>query len=457
MYIEDKNILIVGNARSGIGAAKLASSQKAKVYVYDQKPYQQWDLSMQQEIEDMKGQGITFYLGEDLIQWDFELLIVSPGVPLDIEVIRRAEEKKIKIIGEFEFASWFCKAPIVAITGTNGKTTTTTLVGEIFKHYNPHTYVVGNIGKAFSEEVLHIPEGGVVVAEVSSFQLETIESFHPKVSALLNITPDHLNRHHTMENYCHCKYNIFKNQTQEDFCILNSKDTYFKEAKRQVKGLCITFSTADCPEKGAYLKDRHLCENISGQENVICDIDVLKIKGMHNIENALAAIAITAAFGVPSHIIRQTLGAFKGVAHRTEYVTTKKGIDFFNDSKATNTDAAIAGLVGLSMLKKPIRLIAGGMDKHTTFKEWIKYFSKNVKKVYIIGETKGQIARECSEEGYTSTQTFESFKEAVLTAYEEACEGECILLSPACASWDMFESYEQRGDLFKEIVSNLEG
>ncbi len=457
MNIKDKNILVVGNARSGIGAANLALRQGAKVCIYDHKSYAQWDNAMQQEICRMQDIGITFCLGETVAVGEFELVIVSPGVPLEIDVIQDAKEKKIKIIGELEFASRFCKAPIIAITGTNGKTTTTTLVGEILKKYNSHTYVVGNIGKAFSEEVLTIPQTGVVVAEVSSFQLETIESFHPRVSALLNITPDHLNRHHTMQNYCHCKYNIFNNQSENDFCVLNRKDLYFEQAKERIKGECIEFSLTDIPKRGSYLVENNLFENINGKENLICAIEELKIKGMHNVENALAAIAIAVAFGVPVHIIREALCAFKGVAHRTEYVTTKKGVDFFNDSKATNTDAAIAGLVGLSVLEKPIRLIAGGMDKHTLFEDWINLFPKYVQKVYIVGETKEQITRECLEQGYTSTQMFDNFKEAIVTAYTESQEGECILLSPACASWDMFESYEQRGDLFKEVVNNLEG
>ncbi len=457
MDIKDKKILVVGNARSGIGAAKLALSKEAKVAVYDSKPYDKWDTHMQQEIAQMQDRGIHFFLGEELLDYQYELVIVSPGVPLEIDVIQEVKRRSIKVIGELEFASLFCKAPIIAITGTNGKTTTTTLVGEIVKAYNAETYVVGNIGRAFSEEVCSIPASGAVVAEVSSFQLETIETFHPKVSAILNITPDHLNRHHTMENYSRCKHNILMNQTAEDFCILNTRDAYFEKAKAKAKGECIEFSLTHMPGKGAYVIQNSLYENINGKENRICHIDELKIKGTHNVENALAAIAITAAFGVPVHIIRNILIHFKGVAHRTEYVTTKKGVDFFNDSKATNTDAAIAGLVGLGSLGKPIRLIAGGMDKHTTFKDWIKFFPERVKKVYIIGETKEQIVKECVEEGYLATQTFNAFEEAIITAYKESTEGECIFLSPACASWDMFESYEQRGDLFKEIVNCLEG
>jgi len=457
MNIKDKNILIVGNARSGMGAARLAISQGAKVSIYDNKSYEKWDALMQNEINAMRENGITFYLGEEVASDEFEILIVSPGVPLEIAIIQEAKTKNIEIIGELEFASRFCDAPIIAITGTNGKTTTTTLVGEILRGHNPDTYVVGNIGRAFSEDVRLIPKTGVVVAEVSSFQLETIQSFHPQVSALLNITPDHLNRHHTMENYCETKYKLFENQKDEDFCVLNPRDFYFKEAKAKAHCTCIEFSLTHVPQRGAYVVQEKIFENINGKENYICDVAELKIKGTHNIENALAAVAITVTFGVPLPIIRNGLITFKGVEHRTEYVTTKKGVDFFNDSKATNTDAAIAGIVGLSVLNKPIRLIAGGMDKHTSFKDWIKLFHGIVKEVYIIGETKEQILRECKEAEYTSVQAFDTFEEAIIAAYKESNPGECILLSPACASWDMFESYEQRGDLFKEIANRLEG
>lgn len=457
MKLSGKKILVVGNARSGIGAAKLAHKSGASVCIYDAKPFENWPGQMQEQIKAMQEEGISFSLGKEVNVQTFDLVIMSPGVPLTIPVVTAAKTAGVAITGELEFASTFCKAPIVAITGTNGKTTTTTLVGEIMKHYNSKTYIVGNIGRAFSEDVLSIPEDGIVVAEVSSFQLETAETFHPKVSALLNITPDHLNRHITMENYCECKYNIFQNQKTDEFSVLNTRDTYYKDAVSRVKGKLIDFTVDHVPACGAYLKEDALCENINGTEHEICKVDELHIKGTHNVENALAAIAISVAFGVPNEMIRKVLCHFKGVEHRTEFVMTKKGIDFFNDSKATNTDAAIAGLVGLSSLKKPIRLIAGGMDKKTTFAQWIRLFKGRVEKVYIIGETKEQIVKECEEEGYMNFSTFETLEEAVQTAYDEGCSGECILLSPACASWDMFESYEKRGELFKEIVKALKG
>ena len=457
MELYGKKVLVVGNARSGIGAAKLALSQGAKVCIYDGKPYEKWEVSMQKSIDAMKSQGIEYALGNDPDVKSYDLIILSPGVSPEIEIIQSARRANVFVTGEFEFASWYCKAPIIAITGTNGKTTTTTLVGEMMRSFNPKTYVVGNIGNAFSEEVEHIPADGIVVAEVSSFQLETATTFHPKVSALLNITPDHLNRHGSMENYCACKYQVFANQTTEDYSILNIKDYYYKEAKEHTKANCIDFSTTTIPERGAYLKEGELWENITGVNRPICTVDQLFIKGTHNIENALAAIAIATAFGVPLETIKQVLTTFKGVEHRTEYVTTKRGVDFFNDSKATNTDAAIAGLVGLSSLNKPIRLIAGGMDKKTSFSEWVKLFKGRVEKVYIIGETREQIVNECVAQDYHAYGTYDTLDEAVRVAYEESKPGECILLSPACASWDMFESYEQRGRLFKELVNHLEG
>lgn len=457
MEIKDKQVLVVGNARSGIGAAKLAKHQGAKVCIYDAKPYEKWPLEMQQKIEEMKTKGIDYALGFEPQVENFDLLILSPGVSPEIELVQKAKNAGVVITGEFEFASWYCSAPIVAITGTNGKTTTTTLVGEMMKKYNPQTYVVGNIGNAFSEAVESIPDDGIVVAEVSSFQLETAYSFHPRVSALLNITPDHLNRHKTMENYCQAKYQIFANQKPEDYTVLNSKDAYFEEAKSHVKGKLIEFSSVQVLKCGVYLKGQALCENLTGVEHAVCTVDELKIKGTHNVENALAAIAVGLAFGVPSETIREVLIHFKGVEHRTEFVTTKRGVDFFNDSKATNTDAAIAGLVGLSVLNKPIRLIAGGMDKKISFSDWVKLFKGRVAKVYIIGETKGQIVEECIAQGYTDYETYETLEEAIQSAYDESHCGECILLSPACASWDMFESYEVRGRLFKDFVNHLEG
>ncbi len=454
MNIKDKEILVIGMARSGIAAAKLAHSKGAKVNVYDAKALKDFNANTQEEVLKMQNEGIKFYLGEEVDTENFSLFVVSPGVPLEIELIQKAYQHKKTVIGELEFASTYCKAPILAITGTNGKTTTTTLVGEIVKTSNCQTYVVGNIGMAFSEQVCAIPDHGVAVAEVSSFQLETICSFHPKISAILNITPDHLNRHKTMENYIDAKCQIFKNQGTDEYVILNENDTYFESIKQRIQGKIITFNTEQSVPCGAYVKNNTIYENILGIENKVCSVDQLKILGKHNIENVLAAVAITRCFNISLEIIEKTLEVFRGVEHRIEYVKTIKGVDYFNDSKATNTDSAIKAVLAM---KKPIRLIGGGMDKHCSFVDWIKLFEGKVQKIYIIGETKHQIEKECHELGYYHTELFNSLEDATQKAYHEAQEGECVLLSPACASWDMFESYEQRGHLFKEIINQLRG
>ena len=454
MELSQSNILVVGCARSGLAAAKLANIKGATVYVYDQKKLSDFHKETSDVVKELMAEGIQFIFEDTIDVEPFDTLIVSPGVPLELPFIQAAYAKGKTVLGELEFAAGFCKAPIIAITGTNGKTTTTALVGEIAEGFNPKTYVVGNIGRAFSEDVLEISEDSIVVAEVSSFQLETIKTFHPVVSAILNITPDHLNRHKTMENYCKAKYKIVENQSETDFCILNAKDTYYKEALHNVHAQPIIFNADTTPEKGAYVEQNALYENIDGTTNYICAVEELKILGSHNIENALAAISITRAFGIPVEIVADKLKTFAGVAHRIEYVNTKNGVDFFNDSKATNTDAAIKGLLAM---KKPVRLLAGGMDKKVSFVPWIELFEGRVQKVYVIGETRAQIVSECAKEGYTSIATFDTFEDAILASYNEAKAGECVLLSPACASWDMFESYEQRGDIFKKIVHNLEG
>lgn len=454
MKSNQKTAIIIGCARSGLSAARLATKEGYDVSVYDQKTYDKFHQDDQTRIDALRVEGIHFIFEPSISLLAYDLIIVSPGVPLDLPFIEEAIQNGNKVIGELEYASTFCKAPIIAITGTNGKTTTTSLVGQIIKAYNPHTYVVGNIGRAFSEDVLHIPEEGVVVAEVSSFQLETIQTFHPKVSAILNITPDHLNRHKTMENYCKAKYQVFMNQLLEECVILNEQDAYFEEAKALAPSKVITFNSQKTTICGAYSDGTSLYENIEGEATLTCEIAALKIVGAHNIENALAAIAICKAFRVPDAIITQELEKFAGVEHRLEFVCTKKDVDYFNDSKATNVGAAIPGLISMH---KPIRLIGGGMDKKISFEEWVKLFEGRVEKLYVIGECKDQIITECKAQGFEAVEAFETFEEAIRTAYKEAKPNECVLLSPACASWDMFESYEQRGQIFKEIVNHLEG
>ena len=449
-----KKVVIIGCARSGLGAVKLAKDHGHSVTLYDKKQRNQFDCGIQEELDKLEKEGVEIAFQEVIDLGIYDLIVVSPGVPLDLPFIQEAIERGQKIVGEFEYASTYCKAPVIAITGTNGKTTTTSLVGEIMKLANAQTFVVGNIGRAFSEDVQAMTTESIAVAEVSSFQLETTQTFHPHIAALLNITPDHLNRHKTMENYIKAKAMVTANQTNEDYLILNKKDAYFESVSQESLAKIIPFHGQEPLDYGVYQAKGKLYANLEEGVEMICEVKDLKIVGAHNVENVLAAIAICKAYGIDNAVIKQGLLHFSGVAHRVEYIGTKKQIDFYNDSKATNTDAAITGLLSMS---KPIRLLAGGMDKAVSFKDWIAYFPEKVQKVYVIGECREQIIRECHEIGFKAVEPYDTFLEAIHQAVEEAQAGECVLLSPACASWDMFESYEERGDIFKEQIKQMKG
>ncbi|WP_029487853.1 UDP-N-acetylmuramoyl-L-alanine--D-glutamate ligase [Candidatus Epulonipiscium viviparus] len=446
-------ILVIGCAKSGIGAAKLAANAGQNVAIYDDKRFEDFADETKQALIDLENKGVKLFLGKrDSYIDDIEKIIVSPGVPLDIPIIEHYRKENVNIVGEFEFAATFCKAPILGITGTNGKTTTTTLVGEIFKAYNPKTFVVGNIGCAFSEEVQDITADSVVIAELSSFQLETIETLSCQICSILNITPDHLNRHGTMENYMAAKYRIFENGGKNVKVILNKEDAELAKLIGKTGKTELLFSSKESVEKGVYLENGALVDNTLGDNFVICNIDELHILGVHNYENALAAILMARAYGVPREIIRSVLLDFRGVAHRIEYVTTVSDVKFYNDSKATNVGAAVPGLLAM---QSKIRLIGGGLDKHIEFDEWVELFEGRVAKLYIIGETTNQIIETCKKHGFHNYEAFETFEEAIKAAYNEAKRGECVLLSPACASWDMFPSYEVRGEIFKQVALSL--
>ena len=454
MDIKDKKVLIVKSAASGIGAAKLALSQKAQVSLYDQKSWEQYGEEEKENLEKLKEVGAQLLLGIDIMEQieRFQLVIMSPGIPMDLPFVIESEKNRIPVIGEFEFAFQNCVADVVAITGTNGKTTTTSLVGNIVKAHIPYTYVVGNIGRPFSEDVMTINKGDAVIAEVSSFQLESISKFCPVISSVLNIEQDHLNRHKTMENYINTKKRIFENQKSDDFIVLNHDDPHCVLMAAHTKAMVIWFSSTQKVVPGVYLEDGYIIAEIGDAPQKICHQNELQILGQHNVENALAAVAITRLMKVPTTVIKEQLKAFKAVAHRIEYVGNKNGIDFFNDSKATNPDAAIKGLLAMN---KKVRLIAGGLDKSIDFEEWTKLFPEIVACAYIIGESKKQLVETLNRQNFKRYKVFETFENAVYKAYKDAQKGECVLLSPGCASWDMFKSYEERGDLFKEIFQSL--
>ncbi|GKX29076.1 UDP-N-acetylmuramoylalanine--D-glutamate ligase [Vallitalea longa] len=449
MELRDKNILVIGMALSGISAAKLCLEKKANVTVYDGKSKEQLIDSIKL-LDDFKPKFIFGDFDYTILN-DTDLIIISPGVPLDLPFVKKAYELNIPVWSEIELSYRFCESDIVAITGTNGKTTTTTLVGQIMESYYDSTYVVGNIGIPFSQIVCRTNEDSKVIAEISSFQLETIHEFAPRVSAILNITPDHLNRHKTYENYINAKLRITENQTKDDFCILNYDNEICRDLVNKITCNVYFFSKESFEyEKGVYIKNGLLCTNINNKEEKIIDVTEL---GEHNVENIMAAVAITLCMNVPLNVIKDVIKNFKGVAHRVEYVTTIKGVKYFNDSKATNEDAAINGI---KSMKSNTILIGGGMDKGSSYDDWIKAFDNKVRGLILFGETAHKIENAARENGFNEIYQVDTLEEAVYKAYSLAKSGENVLLSPACASWDMFKNFEERGNLFKQCVYELE-
>ena len=442
MELENKKVLVVGLGKSGRAAYDLLKEMKARVSLYDGKK----DM-------DVSGYDAPVYLGE--IPKDelgsFACAVFSPGVPLDIPLANELREAGIPLIGEIELAYIMEKGVVAGITGTNGKTTTTTLVGEIMRAHNEKTFVVGNIGNPYTKEVGKTSSQSVTVAEISSFQLETIDTFRPMVSAILNITPDHLNRHKTMEEYIRVKLSITKNQTKEDLCVLNYEDEVLRENAVNLPCEVAFFSSRQKVENGLYQNEKHDIVDAETGESLM-NMSECNLPGDHNCENIMAAILITKKLGVPMDTILSVVKSFQAVEHRVEFVANVNGVDYYNDSKGTNPDAAIKGIQSMS---RPTVLIGGGYDKGGEFDEWIDSFGGNVKKLLLLGATKEKIAETAKVHGFTEYEFSESLEEAVKRAAEIACDGDAVLLSPACASWDMFDSYEQRGTLFKEYVRNL--
>lgn len=449
--IKDKKILIIGSGVSGTGAVKLLEQAGATPTLYDSNGnLKETDIRTRLP----EGSRCRIVLGElpEDLKKDTELVVLSPGVPVDLPLVEDMRKNGAAIWGEIELAYHFAKGRIAAITGTNGKTTTTTLVGEIFKSYYQDVFVVGNIGNAYTSEALKMTEDSVTAAEISSFQLETIESFKPEVSAILNITPDHLNRHHTMECYIETKEQIAINQDASDTCVLNYDDEVTRQFGEKVKASVLYFSRKHILDQGVYL-DGSTFVYSDGHEKVrVCDIGELKLLGTHNYENVMAAIAIAAAMGVPVEKIRQTVIRFTAVEHRIEFVEEKNGVAYYNDSKGTNTDASIKAV---EAMVRPTIVIGGGYDKHVEFDDWVETFEGKVKWLVLLGATAKQIAETARRHGFTNISFADSLEEAVQICAKKAEPGDAVLLSPACASWGMFDNYEQRGNLFKEYVHKL--
>ncbi|MCM1086898.1 MAG: UDP-N-acetylmuramoyl-L-alanine--D-glutamate ligase [Muribaculaceae bacterium] len=446
----DKKVLVVGSGISGIGATEALSRVGAQPFLYDEN-----EKLVKEEVEkklsaECRAQVATGVLPEHFK--DVTLVILSPGVPVDTEFVEAFRRRNIPIWGEIELAYEIGKGQVVAITGTNGKTTTTSLVGEMMKAYYESVYVVGNIGNPYTLTALESQDKTVTVAEISSFQLETIEKFHPHVSAILNITPDHLNRHHTMENYIAAKENIAANQTKEDVCVLNYDNPYTRAFGDRCPAQVVYFSSGSKLSEGLYLDGEGIYQASQGTVRQLMNVHEMQLVGVCNAENVMAAIAIAQAMGVPMDIILETIKNFKAVEHRIEFVATKGGVDYYNDSKGTNPDAAIQGIKAMS---KPTVLIGGGYDKQSEYDEWIEAFEGKVKCFVLIGATKEKIAACARKHGVENIVLADSFEEAFDVCVQNARPGDAVLLSPACASWGMFPNYEVRGKMFKELVNQL--
>ncbi len=451
MELQNKKVTVVGAGISGIAAVKLLTEAGAYVTLYDGNRELNEEELRKKLCREFRG---TVVLGEfsESVKKNTELLVMSPGVPVDLPFVEELKAAGIPVIGEIELAYLFSKGKLIAVTGTNGKTTTTALTGEIMRTCYENVLVVGNIGTPYTELVKTTDDGAVTVAEISSFQLETVASFRPDVSMILNITPDHLNRHHTMENYIAAKEAVAANQTEKDVCILNYEDEVLRAFGEQVRSRVLYFSSGRKLEEGLYIEDGIIFYAHEGIAEYIVKTDELNIIGKHNYENAMAAIGAGIVMGVPFELIRKALREFKAVEHRVEYVATRRGVVYYNDSKGTNPDAAIQAI---RAMKGNTLLIGGGYDKGSEYDEWIEAFEGKVGYLVLIGQTREKIAAAAKRLGVKNVVLCDTFLEAMEFCTAHALPGDTVLLSPACASWGMFKNYEERGRIFKEYVHGL--
>lgn len=451
MELTGKKVLVAGSGVSGVAAAELLLKKKTDVILFDGNT----GLDIREFKEKHPALADVEILLGELAKEDMariDLAVLSPGIPTDLPMVNALREHGIPVWGEIELAYYFAKGRIAAITGTNGKTTTTALTGEIMANYYSDVKVVGNIGIPYTSVAAETTDETVTVAEISSFQLETVHEFRPQVSAILNITPDHLNRHHTMECYIETKESIAKNQDMSDTCILNYEDEALRAFGERVQTKVLFFSSKRKLERGLYLEGEDIFYADGQTVTKVINVNELNILGTHNYENVMAAVGMALCFKVPMPKITEALKRFQAVEHRIEFVTEKHGIRFYNDSKGTNPDAAIKGIRAMN---RPTLLIGGGYDKQSEYDEWIESFDGKVKKLVLIGQTREKIAECAKKHGFTDTVLCDTLEEAVDLCVQNAAEGDAVLLSPACASWGMFQNYEERGRIFKEYVRSL--
>lgn len=449
MNLKSKNIVILGLAISGVSTAKALYKLGSNIIITDMKCKD----DLLDCIEELKNIDVEYVLGSNDVNLDnIDLIIKSPGVPMEIPFLEKAKSQNIEIITDIELAYRISRNKIIAITGTNGKTTSTALVGEILKNSGNKCRVTGNIGVGILWEMVNADEEDVFVVETSSFQLDSTRDFKPNVSVMINVTPDHINWHKTFDNYVNAKKKVFANQDKSDFAILNYDDPIVKEMKDEISATIVYFSTKAVLSKGVFVEDGYIVVNDGHVSKKVMLCSDIRIPGKHNLENALASVSVAWVMGVKLEIIAKTLGEFKGIEHRLKYVDNIDGVTFYNDSKGTNPVSSIAAIEAID---SPIILIAGGMDKGSDFTDFIHSFNDKIKALVLLGETAEKIKNTAISLGFNNIYIVKDMKEAVALSNKISSFGDNILLSPACASWDMYKSFEERGEDFIKRVESL--
>jgi UDP-N-acetylmuramoylalanine--D-glutamate ligase len=452
MEVAGKKVLVIGAARSGIGCAGFLATRGATVALNDRKPLAEWSP----EALALKAEGVALLAG-DVPSWlldRIELVVVSPGVPTGSIPIRYAERAGAEVLGEVELAFRFLRGRIVAITGTNGKTTTTTLIGELLRDAGLAVQVGGNIGTPLISMVESSTDEGWTVAELSSFQLETVSDFHPTVALCLNVTPNHMDRYETLTDYAAAKHRIFRNQTAGDVAILNADDEIVSSWKNGLRAHVTLFSVRRELDEGLFLRGgREIVSRTSEGERVLMMRDEMQLRGLHNVENVLAALSAGLACGAAPASMRATVSRFRPVEHRLERVAEIDGVTFYNDSKATSVDATLKALEAFAGDAGKIILILGGRGKHAPYAPLAPLIRERVRKLILIGEDAGVIEAELKNDA--ESERADDMTDAVRRAFATANAGDTVLLAPACASFDMFRSFEHRGQVFKESVKEM--
>lgn len=447
MDLKGKKVLVVGLARTGLATVRFLKERGAIVSASESK----LEEEMKEAVSELKEQSVSIEWGGHTVSHflNQDIIVLSPGVDPTLEPIQKALDQKVPVISEIELASQFIDVPIIAITGTNGKTTTTLLIGEMLKEQGKKVGVGGNVG----EPLILFVEGGdryeILVVETSSFQLEGIDTFRPRCSIFLNITEDHLDRYQTYEDYIEAKLRIFKNQGPEDMAILNQDDPIVMKHEKRVKAKKFFFSLRETVNEGSFFDGEKVILRLSGREEIY-SLSQSPLKGIHNVENMMAAILAARLFGSSKEAIQRALHRFKGLEHRLEFVREMEGVSYYNDSKGTNVGSVVKSL---QSFQNPIILIAGGKDKHTDLNPLREPIQRRVKRMILIGEARERMARELGN--LTDTVKAGTLEEAVHLAHQSAKKGEVVLLSPACSSFDMFKDYKERGEVFKRAVNRL--